>query len=190
MGLMAFVPEDFIDWSIAESKKIERQVKTYIKERKRLRNDVSSADSPDKHSSLDNNRPVSIRLSSPKANIFHLNTTVSRRKASITFGGISTTENSENEILRLLPTDLAPAGHERSEFLMSQYWEKGILGQDYKSYDSANHDRSEPSASFDIQQKWSTRWCEVWKAPPAMCITSSQGKKIWVSLEGCLAEYM
>jgi hypothetical protein len=38
--------------------------------------------------------------------------------------------------------------------------------------------------------KWTSKWCDLWRAPPALTVMSSSGRAIHICLEGATAHYM
>jgi hypothetical protein len=264
-GMMAFVPEDFMDYAMAVMKEYKKKVKKYIKHRNksaaqaktddgasttatttttttstpaiittgaeafptRILRSVSGASSPG--SPVGSPRPQSTghlpapapapgvgdlsalsplpAKSNSRGNIFmQASTTAPRRNPTFggnvglaEFGGAGKGGSSHGSASLLAP-DLAPAGHVRSTFMLSQYWERGLSGHSHghgsgssdSLNDGAGAETTAPAlTSPSASKQWSSRWCELWKAPPVLSVTSGgEGKKTFISMEGAVAHYM
>jgi hypothetical protein len=124
-----------------------------------------------------------------------------RRPSLAAFNALDVTVGSN---ARLLDPETIPAGHECSSFLFSQHWEKGIhesdgslassLSAEVNSGTSAGATTPStpvsPLPAIASQSKWTSKWCDLWRAPAALTVTSSSGRAVHICLEGAAACYM
>ena len=236
-GMMAFVPEDFMDYAIMLIKKYKKRVVFFLKQNLGVNktsevtergsgalaaieyqknncdvsvtetNILSPKSSLSQEGSIVRDDPESLP-SSPKTNIFKHGPSGNFRRTSVVCGSIvshSSIGGSINATISLHPSDLSPAGHLQSAFLLSQWWEKGVCGQEdtkspKKSVESFGNSDDLKSGSDNLEvaststpggKQWSSRWCEIWKAPPVLSIMKkSNDERIFVNLEGAFAYFM